>query len=359
MPAPRVETLDGSPDGAAAAREREQELELAELPADLEVGAGLGRGFDAHPTRATSGDLESGGGAAAAGAGGGAPSGRAAAEDEDVAAERARVLAGGAAGDAIALVGLRKARARRARPAARAPARALQGLRADLHALLRRPAAAAGCPAAACGRGRSGAAQVSSGVSDGIGLWCLTLSVVFNTLNNTLNRRLRVPRQVYPGPQPKVAVADLCLGVRAGERFGLLGDNGGASHWPAGQACSASGRVRCALPWGVGPRQGPRKPARAGHCWHSAHAASVVAVQPQLNKKRRMCVCGHMDKLRRGGRPARPARSRQTGARAQRARRRRCRCWSGACSRAAAARSCAAALRAWASARSRTRCWSC
>ena len=35
-------------------------------------------------------------------------------------------------------------------------------------------------------------------------------------------------RQVFPGPPPKVAVADLCLGVRAGERFGLLGDNGGA-----------------------------------------------------------------------------------------------------------------------------------
>ncbi len=121
VPAPRVQTLDGSPAGSpagsAAAREREQELELAELPADLEVGAGLGRGFDAHPARATSGDLESGGGAAAAagGGGGGAPFGRAAEEDEDVAAERARVLAGGAAGDAIALVGLRKARA----PAAR------------------------------------------------------------------------------------------------------------------------------------------------------------------------------------------------------------------------------------------------
>ncbi len=35
-------------------------------------------------------------------------------------------------------------------------------------------------------------------------------------------------RQVFPGPPPKVAVADLCLSVRAGERFGLLGNNGGA-----------------------------------------------------------------------------------------------------------------------------------
>jgi len=262
-----VETLDGSPDGAAAARECEQELELAELPADLEVGAGLGRGFDAHPMRATSGDLESGGGAAAAGGGGGALFGRAAEEDEDVAAERARVLAGGAAGDAIALVGLRKARARRARPAARAPALALRGLCEDLHALLRRPAAAAGCPAAACGRGRSGAAQASAGTSDMIDLGYLTLDIVLDTLD----KRLRVPRQVYPGPPLKVAVADLCLGVRAGERFGLLGDNGGAPHRPAGRACSASGRVRCALPRGGGPRQAaPQKPARAGHCWHSA-----------------------------------------------------------------------------------------
>ncbi|KAK9833394.1 hypothetical protein WJX81_001382 [Elliptochloris bilobata] len=37
---------------------------------------------------------------------------------------------------------------------------------------------------------------------------------------------LRHLRKVFPGPPPKVAVADLCLGIRAGERFGLLGDNG-------------------------------------------------------------------------------------------------------------------------------------
>jgi hypothetical protein len=75
-----------------------------------------------------------------------------------------------------------------------------------------------------------------------------------------------MPRQVYPGPPPKVAVADLCLGVRAGERFGLLGDNGGALHRPAGQACSASVCVPCGVPRSDGsPQAAPQKPARVCH----------------------------------------------------------------------------------------------
>lgn len=108
----------------------------------LATGAGSGSGSGLHPERLTSADLETAGGAAdPAGSGLGVME-EPEMEDEDVAAERARVLGGGAACDAIAL------------------------------------------------------------------------------------RRLR---KVFPGPPPKVAVADLCLGIRAGERFGLLGDNGGGS----------------------------------------------------------------------------------------------------------------------------------
>ena len=102
--------------------EPSQELEMA----DLEVGAGLGSGFDYSTARLASTDLESGSGAAAAVAGSGAegpelgdvgiPHGvegvpcRPQGEDEDVVAEREHVLSGGAASDAIALVHLRKVR---------------------------------------------------------------------------------------------------------------------------------------------------------------------------------------------------------------------------------------------------------
>ena len=94
--------------------------------ADLEVGAGLGSGFEQSAGRLASTDLESGSGAAAVVAGSGAegpeqvdagiPFGagvepcRAQDEDEDVVAEREHVLSGGAASDAIALVHLRKVR---------------------------------------------------------------------------------------------------------------------------------------------------------------------------------------------------------------------------------------------------------
>ena len=128
----------GSSATSEAASEPQRELEMA----DLEVGAGSGSGLGLRPERLTSADLETASSAAEpAGSGLGVKEGPEL-EDEDVAAERARVLGGGAACDAIAL------------------------------------------------------------------------------------RRLR---KVFPGPPPKVAVADLCLGIRAGERFGLLGDNGGMS----------------------------------------------------------------------------------------------------------------------------------
>jgi ATPase subunit of ABC transporter with duplicated ATPase domains len=43
---------------------------------------------------------------------------------------------------------------------------------------------------------------------------------------HTDSLRLVNLRKVYDGNPPKVAVNDLCLGVRHGERFGLLGPNG-------------------------------------------------------------------------------------------------------------------------------------